>query len=147
MKRLANRQAELRNKAEAIDLKFKVMNYHHTDLEKMIQNMAAIERDLRSGRYRSALRRRKVVLEGLAHVKAYVEGEFQVRQDQSCNLPADIQKEILSSMQDSAPPGWEELNRRYFQRLATEPLPTETAGTRSAAPADQPATEKESSGK
>ena len=120
MKRLAKRQAELRNKAEAIDLKFKVLNYHHTDLEKLIDTMTTIERDLRSGRYRSALRRRKVLLDGLGHIKSYVEGEFEVRRDQSTNLPADIQKEILSSMEDASPAGWEELNRRYFQRLATE---------------------------
>ncbi len=119
MKRLAKRQAELRNKAEAIDLKFRVMNYHHTDLEKLIETMATVERDLRSGRYRNALRHRKILLDGLGNVKSYVDGEQQVRQDRSSNLPASIQREILSSMQDASPHGWEELNRRYFQRLAT----------------------------
>lgn len=123
MKRLAERQAELRNKAEAVDLKFKVLNYHHTDLGKLIDTMATIERDLRSGRYRSALRHRKVLLDGLGQIKSYVEGEFEVRRDQSTNLPANIQKEILSSMEDPSPVGWEEMNRRYFQRLATEDAP------------------------
>ena len=41
----------------------------------------------------------------------------QVRQDQTANLPTDIQKEILGSMQEPSPPGWEELNRQYFERL------------------------------
>jgi hypothetical protein len=65
------------------------------------------------------LRRRDVLLESLRHVQSYVEGEYAVRRDQSSNLPAEIQKEILAGMQDPSPEGWEELNRRYFQRLAT----------------------------
>lgn len=119
LKRLAKKQADLRNRAEGIDLKFKVLNYHHEDLDKMIETMAAVERDLRSGRYRSALRRRQVLLEGLGHVKSYVDGEVEVRRDQSSSLPAKIQKEILASMQEASPEGWEQLNRRYFQQLST----------------------------
>ncbi len=120
MQRLAKKQADLRNRAEAVDVKFKVLNYHHEDLQKMIELMRSVERDLQSGRYRSALRRRQVLLEGLGHVKSYVDGEFAVRKDRSSNLPADIQKEVLSSMQEASPDGWEELNRKYFERLATE---------------------------
>jgi hypothetical protein len=119
MQRLANKQAELRNRAEAIDLNFSVLNYHREDLTRMIDIMAAVERDLRSGNYQNALRRREVLLEGLGHVQAYTAGECEVRQDQSTNLPAEIQQEILSSVQEPSPQGWEELNRLYFQRLAT----------------------------
>jgi len=129
LERLADKQAQLRNRAEAIDLKFNVLNYHREDLERMIEMMTAVERDLRSGRYQNALRRREVLLENLEHVKSYVEGESEVRRDQSSSLPSEIQKEILSSMQEVSPEGWEELNRRYFQGLATEPgenVPTRT---------------------
>ncbi|MFW6171047.1 MAG: hypothetical protein ACODAD_11195 [Planctomycetota bacterium] len=120
MKRLAKKQADLRNRAEAIDLKFKVLNYHHEDLHGLIDTMASVERDLRGGRYRSALRRKQVLLGELEHVKSYAEGEVEVRHDRSSNLPSDIQKDILASMQEASPEGWEQLNRRYFQRLATE---------------------------
>ena len=119
MQRLAGKQAALRNKAEGVDLQFQIMNFHHTDLKKMIELMAQIERDLKAGRYQNALRQRKVLAEGLGGVKQYVQGEFQVRQDKTANLPSDIQKEILGSMQDRSPVGWEELNRQYFERLAT----------------------------
>ena len=93
-------------------------NFHHTDLKKMIELMAQVERDLKAGRYQNALRQRQVLLDGLGNVKQYLEGEFQVRQDATTNLPADIQKEILGSMQDPSPAGWEELNRQYFERLS-----------------------------
>lgn len=117
--RLAGKQAALRNKAEAIDLKLQVSNFHHTDLKKMIEIMAQVERDLKVGRYRNALRQRPVLVQGLGNVKQYLEGEFEVRGDATVNLPADIQKEILGSMQDPSPAGWEEQNRRYFERLST----------------------------
>jgi hypothetical protein len=115
--RLAGRQAELRNKAEGIDLRMEVSNFHHTDLKKLIEIMSQVERDMKAGRYQSALRQRDVLLEGLGNVKQYLDGEFQVRRDSTANLPADVQKEILGAMNDPSPAGWEELNRRYFERL------------------------------
>jgi hypothetical protein len=117
MARLAGKQAALRNKAEDIDLQFQVANYQHTDLKKMIDVMAQVERDLRSGRYQNALRQRRVLAEGLGSVKQYLEGEFQARRDTTTNLPAEIQKEILGGVHDPSPAGWEELNRQYFERL------------------------------
>jgi hypothetical protein len=67
-----------------------------------------------------SLRQRPVLLEKMTSVKQYLDGEFQVRQDTTSNLPADIQKEILNSMRDPSPAGWEELNRQYFERLSGE---------------------------
>lgn len=117
--RLAGKQAALRNKAEAIDLQFQILNFHRTDLQRLIELMRQVEADIRAGRYQNALRQRQVMLESLRELKEYVAGEFQVRQDYTPNLPADVQKEILGSMQEASPPGWEELNRQYFERLAT----------------------------
>lgn len=116
--RLADKQAALRNKAEGVDVQMQVGNYHHTDLKKLIDLMESVETDLRAGRYQSALRQRTVMLEKAKNVKQYLDGEFQVKQDATSNLPKDIQKEILGSMTDPSPVGWEEINREYFERLA-----------------------------
>jgi hypothetical protein len=126
--RLAGKQAALRNKAEGIELQFQIANYHSTDLEKLIEMMAQIERDIRAGRYQNALRQREVMLEGLGSIKQYVEGEFVVRRDETSNVPTDVQEKLLGSMQDPSPPGWEQLNRQYFERLASggvefQPMP------------------------
>jgi tetratricopeptide (TPR) repeat protein len=119
MNRLAGKQAALRNKAEGIDLQhYKVMGYHHIDLARMIDLMGQIERDLRAGRYQNAIRQRDVLLEGLGGVKQHLEGKFEVRRDETVNLPADVQKDLFGSMQDPSPAGWEEMNRKYFERLA-----------------------------
>jgi hypothetical protein len=121
MARLASKQAELRNKAEGLDLRFRVLQYHHVDWKSLIDQMAAVEQDLRGGLYQNALRRRGVLLEGLDQVRMAPQGASLVRQDQTANLPTEIQKEILGSMQDASPAGWEGLNRQYFERLATSP--------------------------
>jgi len=117
--RLAGKQAALRNKAAGIELQFNVTSFHHTDLKKTIEQMSQVERDLKAGRYQNALRQRQVLVGGLGNVKQYLEGEFEVRQDTTTNLPTDIQKQILGGMQDPSPAGWEELNRQYFERLTT----------------------------
>ena len=136
--RLANKQADLRNRAESAEVNFQVRNYHRTDLKKIIAMMAAVERDLRSGRYQSALRRREIVLDGLSNVKTYLEGEFQVRRDQTTNLPEEIQKALLGNMLDGSPAGWEELNRKYFERLAVEPAAPASARPTAAATSPGP---------
>ncbi len=131
--RMAKRQADLRNRAESVDVKFQVLNYHHTDLHRMIEMMKSVETDLRTGRYQSALRRREVVLDSLSNIKTYVNGEFEVRRDQTSNLPADVQEELLGSMLEASPAGWEELNRKYFERLSGEdraPDPTSQTPTK-----------------
>ncbi len=125
LKRLATKQADLRNRAETIDLKFQVLNYHPTDFSRLLERMAAVERDLLSGRYQSALRRRVVVLDGLQSIKNTLEGEAEVRKDQTINLPSDIQQELLGGMQEASPKGWEELNREYFERLSRPELAPE----------------------
>ena len=129
--RLSGKQAALRNKAQGIDLQnFKVSGYHHQDLEKMIDVMKQVELDLKGGHYQSALRERKVLLEGLGNVKQYLKGDFEVKKDASVNLPTNIQKDILGAMQDPSPAGWEDFNRQYFEALANG-----DAGQGDAAPA------------
>ena len=66
--------------------------------------MAQVEQDLRSGHYRNALRQRDVLLEGFRNVKQYLEGEAEVRQDATSNLPTDIQKKSSAACRTPRPP-------------------------------------------
>jgi hypothetical protein len=115
--RLAGKQAALRNKAEGVDLQFQVAGFHRTDMKKLLDIMAQVERDLAGGRYQNVLRQRQALASAAGDIKQYLKGEFQVRKDTSANLPADIQKDILGGMGDASPAGWEEINREYFERL------------------------------
>jgi hypothetical protein len=118
--RLASKQAALRNKAESVNLQFQVAKFHHTDLKQLIDAMSQVERDLRAGNYQNALRQRKVIASAMSNVKQAMSGEFEVRQDRTSNLPADIQKQVLGAMQDPSPAGWEDLTQKYFERLTEE---------------------------
>ncbi len=117
---MAKRQADLRTQAESVDARFQLLDYQQTDLRRMIAMMKSIEADLRTGRYQSALRRRQFVLDGLAAIKTYLGGELEIRRDQTSELPAEIQEQLLGSMLEASPAGWEALNRKYFQRLSGE---------------------------
>ncbi len=125
LERLAGKQAELRNKAETVDPRFRVLRHHHADLQKLVELMKGVENDLRTGRYRNALRRRDVLLDGMKQLRSALHGEAAIRSDLTPNLPADVQKEILGNMQEVSPAGWEALNRQYFERLgsAASPVP------------------------
>ena len=72
--------------------------------EEMIEIMAQVERDLKAGRYQNALRQRQVLSAGLGNVKQYLEGEFEVRQDATANLPTDIQKKSSAACKTLRPP-------------------------------------------
>lgn len=115
--RLADKQAALRNKAEGVDLQFQVAGFHRTDMRKLLDLMAQVEKDLAGGRYQNVLRQRQTLLRTAGDIKQYLKGEFQVRKDVSANLPADIQKDILGAAGDASPAGWEQINREYFERL------------------------------
>jgi hypothetical protein len=119
MGRLAGKQAALNNKLKGIDLQFQISGFHHTDLNKMKDVMSQMERDFKAGRYTNLLREKKTLLGMSNNVKQYLQGEFEVRKDATPNLPTEIQKEILGSMQEASPAGWEEINREYFERLSS----------------------------
>ena len=104
--RLATKQAQLRNKAEGVDLKFQVLKYHHTDLKKMIDVMAAVEADLKSRPLPEAPSAAATSCSrAWARSRPTSRASSPVRQDQTANLPTDIQKEILGSMQEPSPAG------------------------------------------
>jgi len=118
MERLADKQTELRSKAASLRSQLDLEDFHPGDLMKMMGLMEQVERDLRAGRYQEALQKRDLLSGGLGSLKRYIRGEFKVRRDRSGNLPGEIQKEIRSSAADPSPDGWDELNQRYFKRLA-----------------------------
>jgi hypothetical protein len=123
LKRMAGRQADLRKRAEAAEINFQVLNYHQTDLNRIVELMKAVEADLRTGRYQSALRQRQVLLDSLEDIKRYLGGELEVRRERWSNLPTEIGEQLLGSMLDESPRGWAEWNRKYFERLSRDATP------------------------
>ena len=119
MKALAGRQADLRNKAERIELAFKTMNYPSEPINRGVRMMKQMEDALLSGRYRRINRQRHVLLKDLSDTRAFLAGESRVQRDRTVNLPPELQDQILSGMSDPSPEQYEQLLRAYFQAVAT----------------------------
>ncbi len=120
LQRLAQKQAALRNKAEVIDLRFRVSQYHHTDLRALIERMKQVELDLRAGRLHQALRRREEILNSLRELKRYAGGEVRTRSEALAERTRTQEDELLQGGAPEVPPGWEELTRRYFDKLGKQ---------------------------
>lgn len=118
MKALAGRQAEIRNKAERIQLGFKVMNYPPDILNKTVEMMKQVESGLDSGRYQNITRKRNVMLENLKGMEASLKGEMRINRDRSAGLPNYLQDEIIDAMGDATPQGYEDLLKGYYQKLS-----------------------------
>ena len=119
--RLAGKQGDLRNRAEGIDLNHtRVMGYHNVDIANMTDAIAQSEDNLRSGYYANARREIKVALDSGMNAKKYLSGEFYTKEDQTLNLPTNIQEQLFSGFDDPSPIGWESVNREYFKKLSEE---------------------------
>jgi len=115
---LAGKQAQLRNKAEGVKAALQVKNYESFTLDKAMDAMRGVQRDILAGRYQNALRRRDVVLENLKGTKMLLSGEIRVRRDTSAALPTEVQKDVLDALEKPMPRGYEEYLKRYYTRLS-----------------------------
>ncbi|MCX5676916.1 MAG: hypothetical protein NTX87_18150, partial [Planctomycetota bacterium] len=115
---LAGKQAQLRNKAEGVKAALQVKNYDSFALDKAIEGMRRVQRDLLAGRYQNALRQKNVILEDLKGTRMLLSGEVRIRRDASAALPNEIQKDVLDALEKPMPRGYEEYLKRYYERLS-----------------------------
>ncbi len=118
MQRLAGRQAQLRNRAESVAVQFRVANYPTYQLDEAITTMEEIELDLRSARYRNALRQRPILLETLKDTRAFLVGEVRMSYDRSAPLPPYLRDELADARAQKPPEGYEDLLQKYYERLS-----------------------------
>jgi hypothetical protein len=119
LKALAARQAEIRNKAEKIDAKFKVMNWP-SPFEETVKEMKLAEDDLRDGRYKNVLRRRPIILKNLKGTRMFLKDQIQVNKDYSSALPNYLQDEILDATEGGTPRGYEKLLKDYYKSISQQ---------------------------
>lgn len=120
MKRLAGAQADLRTKAEKINLQLRKSGYISPDLDKTIQEMKALENDMKDGRYDNIARRQNVILNNLSKIKEFVAGEVRVGNEGATVAPRKLVDNVLDAMDGSGvPPGYEEVLEGYYNRVLT----------------------------
>jgi hypothetical protein len=117
LKNMALKQAQLRNKAEQIAIKFEVLNYPPV-FEPVVKNMQVLEEALNSGRYMGARRRYGVVLKNMKGTRMFLDGELALDQVRSPTLPAHLQDEIVDTAGAAVPDEFKEHVKNYYEAIS-----------------------------
>jgi len=120
MKRLSAKQAELRNKAERLNLQKQISKYDQFKLLESIAIMRRLESDFRANRYDTAMRRKDVVLDRLDESRLLLGAQIHVKHDTSPTASQKVQDQINDAMRGKLPDAWSEPLKEYYKRLAKE---------------------------
>jgi hypothetical protein len=115
--RLADRQAKLRQEAEALALKLRRYHVSGGALETSINAMTQFEQAARKNDGLGVRRSFNRAVGALAEAKKVVQEQVVVSRDQN-KLPIWMRNEIRVGLQDGVPKGYEEMVGEYFKALA-----------------------------
>ncbi len=120
MQRLAQKQAQLRNSAERINLQYQLGKYDQFKLLESIAIMRRTEADLNANRYQNAMRRRDVMLDAMDTSRMLTGGEVHVEHDTSPTLNARMEDQIHDAKTGDLPPAWSEPLKAYYEKLGRQ---------------------------
>ena len=120
MERLAQKQAQLRNAAERLSLKYKVNQYDNFKLDEAVSLMRRVESDMHANRYHNAMRKREVTLDALDTSRLLAGGEVHVKHDTTPNASHKTQEKINDAMKGELPPAWSDALKEYYRKLGQQ---------------------------
>ncbi len=120
MQRLAQKQAQLRNSAERLNIKYQLGRYDNFKLLESIAIMRRVEADLDANRYRNAMRRKDVLLDAMDTSRMLVGGEIHVQHDTTPALSTRMEDQIHDAMKGDLPPGWSDALKTYYEKLGRQ---------------------------
>ncbi len=120
MQRLADKQAQIRNQAERLQLQNHLGSYDSFHMLSAILNMRRSESDLRANRYQNAMRRRDVIVDDLGASQQLLGGQIHVQQDSTPEANTKLHKEINDAMKGDLPAAWQDALREYYKKLSAE---------------------------
>lgn len=120
MQRLAQKQAQLRNAAERLNLQYQLGKYDNFKLLQSIAIMRRVEADLQANRYQNVLRRKDVLLESMETSKMLVGGEIHVQHDTTPQLSTKMEDQIHDAMKGDLPPAWSDALKTYYEKLGRQ---------------------------
>ncbi len=120
MERLAQKQAQLRNAAERLNLQYKVGKYDNFKLDEAISLMRRVESDMHANRYVNAMRKRDVTLDALDTSRLLSGGEVHVQHDTTPNGSRKAQDKINDAMKGELPPAWSDALKEYYRKLGQQ---------------------------
>ncbi|HEV7298214.1 MAG TPA: hypothetical protein VGN72_02535 [Tepidisphaeraceae bacterium] len=120
MKRLAQKQAQIRNAAERLNLQYQLGRYDNFKLTQATALMRRVESDLNANRYDTALRRRDVLLDSIDTSHLLLSGEISVQHDTSPVATRKSQEQLNNAMNGDLPAAWSDALKTYYKKLGAE---------------------------
>ncbi|MBV8782201.1 MAG: hypothetical protein JO353_12465, partial [Phycisphaerae bacterium] len=120
MQRLAQKQAEIRNSAERLNLKYQLSRYDNFKLAEAGIMMRKVEEDLNAGRYQNAMRRRDETVDTIDTSRMLLGGEIHVQQDNTPTGNAKLQTDIADAMKGQLPAAWADALKQYYEKLGQQ---------------------------
>jgi hypothetical protein len=120
LKRLATKQAEIRNAAERLNLQYLLGRYDNFKLADSIALMRLTESDLNANRYQSALREREALLDDLNTSHMLLSGQIHVQQDTTPTVSMKSQQDLNDAMKGELPSAWSDALKEYYKKLSAE---------------------------
>jgi hypothetical protein len=120
MQRLAQKQAQIRNSAERLNLQYQLGRYDNFKLMESTVMMRQVESDLEAGHYQNAMRRRDITLDALDTSHLLLGGEIHVQQDTTPTGNSKLQSDISDAMKGQLPAAWADALKEYYMKLGQE---------------------------
>jgi hypothetical protein len=120
MERLKTKQAELRNKAERLNLQYKLTRYDNYKLLQAVALMRQTESDLDANRYQNMMRRNEVILDALDTSRMLLGGQVHAQRDSTPSMNQKLKAQIDDAMKGELPPAWSDALKEYYKKLGQE---------------------------
>jgi hypothetical protein len=120
MKRLSEKQAGLREKAEQVAHKLDTVGATTSRLNESIELMKSVEKDLADQRYADAFRKRKEAIQKLRNAFTGIDRTTATQIKKAEHLPEQMKRELLQGADEGYPAGYEGLLKSYYKALSTK---------------------------
>jgi hypothetical protein len=117
-RRLAGRQADIREKAQQLSGLLKRYQLPAAKLDEAIGQMRQIEDLAGAYRYEGIERIHKVKIENLQQNETFVREKIRLEQERRDAIPPRVRHQITQGLQEEFPEGYEDLIRQYYENLA-----------------------------
>jgi hypothetical protein len=120
MQRLADKEAQLRNQAERLNLDYQLDKYDSFRMLDSIALMRRLESDFQANRYDNVMQRKDILLNDLETSRLLLGGQTSVQQDTTPSGNLKLQQDISDSMKGNLPPAWSDALKQYYQKLSSQ---------------------------
>jgi len=117
--RLSAKQSGMREKMEQVARKLESARVSTTRLREGIKLLEAADKDLKSGRYADAARKRREAMQAVRGAYQDLDRSSALDVSRARDLPASLRQDLLQGGEAGYPPGYEGLLRNYYRALST----------------------------